>query len=137
MKSNTCFIDTSAFIGLNHSSDQNHQSAVNIAAHLTGYTYYLSEAVLNETYTILRYRLGYQTARRFLSAVNEDPEHFTVVEVSERIRKETVALLDNYSNHPISYCDAQSVAVMKDMGLKKIFAFDHHFEMMGVQRLYE
>ena len=34
-----------------------------------------------------------------------------------------------------SFTDCTSFAVMKNMGLTEVFAFDHHFEQMGFIRL--
>ena len=41
-------------------------------------------------------------------------------------------LSEGIAGHKISYCDAISVAVMKQMNIDEVFAFDRHFEMMGV-----
>lgn len=41
-----------------------------------------------------------------------------------------------WNDQKISYCDALSVAIMQDKKIDKIFAFDHHFEIMGVKRVY-
>jgi predicted nucleic acid-binding protein len=59
MKSNRCFVDTSSFVALNNPNDQHYQDAIDIAKRLDNYQFILSEAMLTETYTLLRYRLGF------------------------------------------------------------------------------
>ncbi|SFQ11259.1 type II toxin-antitoxin system VapC family toxin [Salibacterium halotolerans] len=134
MKNKVCFVDTSAFIALYQPKDQYHEQAVQIAERLEGYRYLLSETVLNETYTLLRYKSGYQAAGHFLSTVIEYPD-FDIVDMTDTLRKETMRLLEKYSDHRLSYCDAQSVAIMIDKKITHVFAFDHHFEIMGLSIL--
>lgn len=132
MINNSCFIDTSALIALNDIKDQYHGASRDIAATLKDNKLMTSDAVINETYNILRYRLGYHKASYFLKTVLAgDP--FVLIDMTPSIRKDTFQLLEQYNDHKISYCDALSVTVMKEKQINKIFAFDHHFEMMGVQ----
>lgn len=132
---NRCFIDTSAFIALNNSNDQYFKEAQEIAKSLNGYRYIITDAVITETYTILRYRLGFHTAHRFLRTILESNE-YDIVEITSSLRRITMELLEKYSDHKISYCDALTVAVMKHKEIDVIFAFDHHFELMGTRRIY-
>lgn len=132
---NRCFIDTGAFIALNNSNDQYFNDANKIAKSLGGYKFVISDAIITETYTILRYRLGFHTANRFLRTVLESNE-YDIVEITSSLRSKTMELLQKYSDHKISYCDALTVAVMKQKEIDVIFAFDHHFELMGTRRLY-
>jgi predicted nucleic acid-binding protein len=135
MSDNQCFIDTGAFIALNSPNDQYFNEAREIAKSLNGYRFIISDAVITETYTILRYRLGFHTAHRFLRTVLESNE-YDIFEVSPSVRKVTMELLEKYNDQKISYCDALSVAIMKQLEIDVIFAFDHHFELMGTRRLY-
>ncbi|WP_164214383.1 PIN domain-containing protein [Virgibacillus sp. YIM 98842] len=127
-----CFLDTSAFIALYHVKDQYHKKAREIASVLKGNDLILSDSVITETYTLLRYRSGFPVARHFLESVMKEDE-FIIAEVTPAVRETTLRLLNKYSDHKISYCDALNVAIMKEQGVQKIFAFDYHFEMMGVK----
>jgi predicted nucleic acid-binding protein len=131
-KINQCFIDSSAFIALNHAADQNYELAYRIASQMNGYQFILSEAVITETYNILRYRLGYHYGNRFLQAVLNDLE-YEIADVTPSMRFEVSLLLEKYNDHKISYCDALSVIIMRKKKITDIFAFDHHFELMGVR----
>ena len=126
-----CFIDSSAFIALNHAYDKNHKSAYHIASKLNGFHFILSDAVVTETYNILRYRIGYEAGSRFLEMTLHRNEYEIAI-VTLTMRHEVLLLLEKYREHKISYCDALSVIIMRENKVKNIFAFDHHFEMMGV-----
>lgn len=132
MNKNNCFIDTSALIALNDVRDQYHAASRDIAATLKNRNLILSDAVLTETYTILRYRSGFHIASYFLKTVLAG-HPFTIAEITPSIRSNTLQILEKYQEHKISYCDALSVGIMKEQQIQKIFAFDHHFEIMGAQ----
>lgn len=132
MKNNKCFIDTSALMALNNPRDQYYKVASEIASTLDNMKLIISDPVLAETYRLLRYRLGYHTAGNFLKAVMAGSP-FKIVEVTSDVRMATVALLEKFNDQKISYCDALSVAIMKEQKIDQIFTFDHHFEVMGVR----
>ena len=132
MRRNKCFLDTSAFIALNDAKDQYHKESRKIASMIKNSEWILSDSVITETYTLLRYRSGFPVALQFLETVMTE-EQFTIAEVTPSIRKKTLQILINYSDHKISYCDALSVAIMKEQGIQRIFAFDYHFETMGME----
>ncbi|WP_164669913.1 type II toxin-antitoxin system VapC family toxin [Virgibacillus doumboii] len=132
MRKTKCFLDTSALIALNDVKDQYHKESREIASLLKNYELVLSDPVITETYTLLRYRSGFPIACRFLELVMEE-DNFSIAEVTPSIRKNTLGLLNNFSDHKISYCDALSVAIMKDQHIPRVFSFDYHFEIMGVE----
>lgn len=135
MKKLECFVDTSAFVALYHSSDQLHQDAIRISEQLDGYTFFISDAILTETFTILRYRIGFDAAHHFLETSLHD-EHFKLVPIDQKVRQQTIKLLSSFSDHKISFCDALTVELMKALRIHDIFTFDKHFEMMGMSRIY-
>jgi predicted nucleic acid-binding protein len=132
MEKSKCFLDTSALIALNDVKDQYHKESRDIADLLKNSELILSDPVITETYSLLRYRSGFPIANHFLESVMMQ-DKFIIAEITSSIRKNTLKLLNDYSDHKISYCDALSVAIMKDQGIQRIFAFDYHFEMMGME----
>lgn len=134
MKRSSCFIDTSAFIALNHAGDRNYRTAVNIASQMNGYRFVVSDPVITETYSILRYRFGYSYAERFLRTVLDEQE-YEIAAVTSAMRKEALDLLDRFNDQKISYCDALSVTIIRQMKIDYIFAFDHHFGLMGIDSI--
>lgn len=132
MRNNRCFVDTSAWIAINDARDQCHDQSRNISSTLKECELVISDAVINETYNLLRYRLGLHKASYFLKTVLAD-HPFIIADVTQSTRTAALQLLEQYNDRKISYCDALSVAIMKEQDIRKIFAFDHHFEMMGVE----
>lgn len=131
MNNYLCLVDTSAFIALNNLSDANHQEALTAAKALDRYRFIVTDAIISETYTLLRYRLGFPIAERFLDIVLNDPD-YDIVEINSLMRTEAVQLLNQYQDHKISWCDALSVIATKQLNTPYVFAFDHHFELMGM-----
>lgn len=134
MRKTKCFLDTSALIALNDVKDQYHKESRKIASILQNCELILSDPVITETYTLLRYRSGFPIAHFFLESVMNDKKIF-IAEVTPSIRRNTLRLLNNFSDHKISYCDALSVAIMKEQHIQKIFSFVDQFEMMGMENL--
>jgi len=132
MQRNKCFLDTSAFIALNDVKDQYHKESREIASMIKNSEWVPSDSVVTETYTLLRYRSGFPVALQFLESVMAE-DQFIIAEVTPSIRKNTLQILKNFSEPKISYCDALSVAIMKEQGIQRIFAFDYHFEMMEME----
>lgn len=134
MKISKCFLDSSSFIALNHSHDRNFAHAQQTASMLNECNYIVSELVVSETYTFMRYRMGFQTANRFLRYLFHH-DKFTIYEPTETVRKRTHDILEKYSDHKISYCDAMSVAIMKELEIRYIFSYGHDFTKLGVERI--
>ncbi len=131
---NCCFVDSSAFIALNHVGDSNHEKAYATAKQLQGYRFMVTDSVITETYALLRYRLGFHSSSNFLDIILNSRE-YEIVEINPAMRQDVMRLLEKYSDHKISYCNALSVVAMNHHQIENIFAFDRHFEMMGVKLL--
>lgn len=117
---------------VNNVKDQYHKESREIASTLKNSELIISNPVINETYTLLRYLTGFAVARDFLESVMKEDD-FKIVQVTLSIRKNTLRLLNNFSDHKISYCDALSVAIMKEQHIQRVFSFGYHFEIMGME----
>lgn len=134
MSINRCFVDSSAFIALNSTKDRNHGRASQTAASLTGCELIVSEFVISETYTFMRYRMGFHIANRWIRLVS-DRNYFTLAETTQSVREKTRDILEVYADHAISYCDAMSVAIMKERNIPYIFSYDQDFIILGMERI--
>lgn len=132
VKNNKCFVDASALIALNNPKDQYHQVAIEIAEKLNHIELIISDSVLSETHTFLRYRSGYPIASNLLENILVGAP-FVIADVTSEARMTAMALLEKFNDQKISYCDALSVAIMQEQKIDRIFTFDDHFEVMGVQ----
>jgi hypothetical protein len=130
------FVDTGAWFALQATDDRHHRRARSALPEILSRFQALvtTNHVVGETYTLLRTVKGYRHARRFLDIVGESPRlerHF----VSPDREHEAVALLHRYAEHPFSFVDGTSFAVMRHERIQCAFAFDVHFAIAGFVRV--
>lgn len=130
------FVDTSAWFASYDRHDQSYAAAERVTRHLhlQHATLVLSDFVLTETLTLIRYRLGHVSAVRFGQAVLES-RLAELVAVTEPIRQRAWEIFQRYDDKTFSFTDCSSFAVMESLELKTAFAFDTHFEQYGFHLL--
>lgn len=130
------FVDTGAWFALQVIDDAHHAAARAAFPALVEASRALvtSNLVIGETYTLLRLSKGYRQARRFLDTLAVSPKVERVF-VSEPIERQAYELLHRYAEHPFSYVDATSFALMRHEHLSQAFAFDVHFRVAGFARI--
>lgn len=133
------FVDTSAWIALTSKSDQYHDDAVSFYGKQPGLKLVVSNLVLGETYTWLRYKAGYDQAASFLAAIAKKAELDQVVIIysDAHLEKQAAALLERYRDHRFSLTDAVSFSIMGDYKIKDAFAYDRHFVIAGFNLVSE
>ncbi|GGA92460.1 type II toxin-antitoxin system VapC family toxin [Ornithinibacillus halotolerans] len=133
MKRSKLFIDTGAWLALMVESDQFHHKANSYLRSLDlSVKRYTSTFVIAETYTWLRYRVGFQSAHFFLDVIKRSKASgaLDVIEGDIDILELAEQLLKDFSDKRLSYVDAVSMAIMKHKQINKVFGFDHHFYVM-------
>lgn len=130
------FVDTSAWYALQIIDDANHHQAREIFPHLFNkyQSFFTSNHVIGETYTLLRTSKGYQEARRFLDILRQSPrveEYFATYQ----IEREAFDFLHQYRDHPFSFVDGVSFCIMKREDIQDTFSFDSHFPIAGFNRI--
>jgi predicted nucleic acid-binding protein len=125
-------VDTSAVFALLDRSDANHSTARNVLDRLKKRRIepLLTNFIVAESHALVSSRLGHDVARRWLLG-----NAWPVVRVDEADEARAVSIIGRYTDRTFSYTDATSFAVMERLGLRSAFAFDHHFEQYGFQRL--
>jgi predicted nucleic acid-binding protein len=124
------FVDTSAFLAILSSDDQNHNQAgqtwtdlVNQEARLT-----CSNYILVETFALTQRRLGVQAIR----TLQEDMLPIVNVEwVNEECHQASVSALLTAGQRQLSLVDCVSFEIMRRLGISTAFAFDRHFGEQG------
>jgi uncharacterized protein len=126
------FVDTSAFLAIENLRDNYYRKAVMLRDTLlkAGKILITSDYILDETYTIIRFRAGHHIAVQFGEAVRGSK--FLRVEyiASDSIEK-AWELFKTFSDHEFSFTDCTSFVLMERLKIKTAFTFDAHFKEYG------
>ena len=130
------FVDTGAWVALQVPGDAHHRTAAETLPELVQRCQALatSNHVVGETYTVLRRDRGYEAARRFLDgllATAKLERHF----ISEALEQDAYQIVHRYTDHPFSFVDGTSFALMRQQRIRLAFAFDTHFATAGFVRI--
>jgi predicted nucleic acid-binding protein len=128
------FVDTSAWLALNDRSDQYHQKALSRNAAIRSQRIELitSEYVVDESLTIIRYRVSLKAAV-ILGESLMNSRIVTVADVANEERLAAWALFKKYADKELSFTDCTSFALMNKLGLLQAFSFDDHFRQIGFE----
>ena len=127
------FVDTSAFYAAKDPSDQHHAQAVafmesvrrNLSLRLV-----TSNFILDETLTLVRMKLGHETAVRFGHQIRES-RIVEVIHITEALEERAWQIFQKYSDKKYSFTDCTSFAVMEGLSVWDAFTFDRHFGAHG------
>ena len=130
------FIDTSAWIDLMNSNEQNHTAAVNFHKSLPMMTLRITTwGIVSETYTWIRYHIGYREASKWLTLKDslEDQGFLQVVFPEHEMEIGVLKVINRFHDQRLSYVDAFSLALIQSRpDIDAIFAFDHHMSLAGI-----
>lgn len=93
-----------------------------------------SNDVIDESYTRLRYDLGWPTAKNYMKYILQsiNANSFTQLWTDEVIQSDAFTLLQKYSDHDLSLTDATSATLMKNFHIATILSLDRkHFTTLG------
>mgnify|MGYP000241633722 CR=1 FL=1 len=126
------FVDTGAWYALFNDLDIYHPRASAFMQKLIGQKAWLftSDYVIDETLTLMRARLGHGKAVEFGRWVRQSPL-VKLINVDEKIWQAACDLFVRYDDKYFSFTDCTSFAIMRQLGLRNAFAFDHNFEQAG------
>jgi predicted nucleic acid-binding protein len=129
------FVDTSAFYALLDADDENHAQSAEAWPRIVASddNVVTTNYVLVETFALVQSRLGLEAVRGF----QEDMVPVMHVEfVTPEIHRLGIAALLAASRRGLSLVDCVSFEVMRDLGIKSVFAFDGHFEQYGFTPIF-
>lgn len=137
MNNEPVFVDTGAFYALIDRDDPYHVVAHKEWSELLHQKtpLIISNYIVSETYTLLRYRLGADISQKFLAAI-EDNAKLGRIEIrlsNHEVERLAQKLLFQYQEHALSYTDAVSFAMIKHYRIPRAFSFDRHFALAGAQ----
>lgn len=131
----TVLVDSGATLALADADDGNHTQAVQIRPRLIAARsrLYLTNYLVDESYTLLMSRVGYRFAIRFLDEL--PTSDFTMVRITPEDEERAERLLRRYHDKRFSYTDATSFVIVERLGIEAAFTFDENFSQYGVHVL--
>lgn len=122
-------VDTSALKALFDAADDFHSSAFSFWKQIKDkkQIVVLSNFILDETYTLIRSRMGKAASCQFREDLLGSIKAIKIVRITIDDEKEAWKYFETLPDRKLSFTDCTSFAVMKRLGLKKVFTFDKHF----------
>lgn len=126
------FVDTSAFLAIENKRDTHHKRAVSFRDHClkNGLQLITSDHILDESYTIVRFKAGHSLAISF----GEDLRRSRLLRieyVTQVILNKAWHIFKSFADHDFSFTDCVSFAIMEQLHIKTVFSFDAHFKGYG------
>jgi predicted nucleic acid-binding protein len=129
---NAVFVDTGGWMACADRADPVHAGccAARDAALESGQTLVTTDFVIDETLTLIRFRLGLSAAQIWWKQIDG----------SARLRWERVEndrferarqLFFSYRDKDLSFTDCASIAVMRELKLTTVLTTDRHFQQVG------
>ncbi len=128
--------DTSAFIALASPKDRYHVEALAKRDRLAEerHPIYTTNAVLYETLNWLAVKTGPRQASRFGREVLHGSA-MTIMTLAPEDENGALAVLEKFSQIPLSFVDASSIHFFNKLGMDRVFSFDRHFVQANVPLL--
>ena len=126
------FVDTGAWFALNSRSDENHRTAAGFVRRFKKepVLFYTTDYVVDETVTLLRFKVSHSQALVFLDFLTES-SHVARVQVSSELVGRAEGIFRTYRDKLWSFTDCVSFAFMDELGLEEAFSFDQNFTQYG------
>ncbi len=118
-------IDTGVFYAFYNRRDKHHLDSLCLLTHILEGVFgkpYTSDLVVSETYTLLRYRVGFGAANAFLDALGRSG--IEVVFLDKELYSETLRILRKYRDRKLSFTDAAILAIAGAFEIKYLASYD-------------
>ncbi len=130
-------VDSSAWYALADNRERRNEDAVKLFGRVTEGEFgriLTTDYVLDETYTLLRMRLGIGPVRS-LRGLLTGSSNLQMLRVSERDFDHAVELMLAHEDKRWSLTDCTSFVLMQELEIGRAFTFDHNFSEAGFQVL--
>jgi predicted nucleic acid-binding protein len=115
--------------------DKYHQKAVKFLSELKPLRlpFYVSILIIAETYRQLIYRpyLNKEKALDFLTSIYDGTTN--ILYPCEQDEKQALEYIKRFRDIDLTFTDAITMAIMYRVGVRRIFCFDWHFSLLGLQ----
>ena len=119
-----------------NSNERHHTAAVAFHKSLDPMTLRITTwGIVSETFTWIRYHIGYREASRWLSLKDslEDQGFLQVVYPDSQMEIGVRKVIGRFHDQQLSYVDALTIALIQSRpDINAIFAFDHHMSLAGI-----
>jgi predicted nucleic acid-binding protein len=128
------FIDTGAFLARHLPKDQYHYLSIAFWDEIRkkGKICVTSNFILDETFTLLGCRSGYGFAAQRAKNIYAS-ESLKIMRPDRDDELKAIDCFEKYSEQRLSFTDCISFVLMQKKKIKRVFTFDHHFQLMGFQ----
>ncbi len=128
------FVDTSGWVALFAANDKNHKKAASIFEEIKKIKslIYTSDYCIDETITTIMVRGSHQQSvlageALFTSRI------IKIIHICPDYLQTAWELYKKYKDKRFSFTDVSSFTIMKDMNVRKAFAFDREFIQAGIE----
>lgn len=132
---NKIFVDTWAWKALADENDIRHKEAKTIYDQLKeqGYSWFTSNFVVDESYTLIRKKVDLETAVDFGEGLKLSIKTgvVKVIHITEEIEEKAWEIFSKYKDQNFSFTDCTSFVVMQEAEIKECFTDDEHFKIFG------
>ena len=128
------FVDTGGWMACADGADPAHAPcrAARDGALEAGRILITTDFVIDETLTLIRFRLGLTAANAWWHQIDGSPRLRWERVESDRFERAR-SLFFQYRDKDLSFTDCTSIAVMRELKLTTVIATDHHFQQMGFE----
>lgn len=131
------FIDTSAWFALLYERAAQRPEATSTFAQIEKGRFgapVTTDYVLDETFSLLRQRVGLASVARLSGLIRESPS-IRRVRVSESVFEESLRLMLSHADKRWSFTDCTSFVTMRETHIVRAFTWDHNFAEAGFEVL--
>jgi predicted nucleic acid-binding protein len=131
------YVDTGGWLALINGRERLHRAATETYTELlkSGARFATSSDVLDETITRLRYDVGLPAAISFRGAVEKAQARrsLRVMWIDVKVHQAAWALIERHRNVELSFTDATSAVIARELKVKKVLGFDGDFRSLGFE----
>jgi uncharacterized protein len=128
------FVDTAGWMTMADSKDPHHRESLQYRDHALeqGVVLVTSNYILDETLTLIRIRLGIESAEKWWEQVSESPRCNVEWITPDRAEK-ALHFFFHWRDQSFSFTDCTSFVLMHKMDIENVITSDHHFITAGFQ----
>ena len=130
------FVDTGGWAALFGDNDGNHKNALTIYDRLkkSKAALYTSDYIIDETITLTMVRANHAQSVLAGKALLESAI-VKIIPVAPDYLQASWELYQKYKDKHFSFTDITTLAIVKNLSIKKLFSYDHEFEKVGMELL--